>query len=135
METLNVGCWFCAEGLVESVIHKTGRVPLSSEWLLQSNKHLHRSLGEEELLRKKYSEKIRRKFEREVSFLREGLKTWTKVREAGVIKILFRYLSLKAARVSLEQLNLGGETIRRQNGQLLGFFYRLFVKFFPLNMI
>lgn len=54
-----------------------------------------------------YSEKVRRKFEREVSALRKGLKTWTKIREAGIIKILFKYLSLKAAGVNLELLNLG----------------------------
>lgn len=55
-----------------------------------------------------YSGKIRRKFEKEVSSLRKGLKTWPKIREAGIIKILIRYLFLKAARVNLELLNLGG---------------------------
>lgn len=58
-----------------------------------------------------YSEKTRRRFEREVSFLRMGLKTWTKIRRACIIKILFRYLSLKAVRVNLELLNLAGKPL------------------------
>lgn len=79
---------------------------------------------------KTYSEKIRRIFEKEVSDLKKGLKTWTKIRDASIIKILFRYLSLKAARVNLELLNFwGGGTITRQNAELLSFFYGLLVNF------